>query len=139
MKKITTFIALFILCMNVSTVLAQISLDSGQRPVEQTSSRDNVSVIGSSFVPVEQAYQVSVRVEENQLLLDWSIRDGYYLYRDRFKFNAVDANSQLSPPIFTAGKVKWDEYFEAELEVYYRQTTLRNLFCYIKSYVRRVE
>ena len=124
MKKITTFIALFILCMNVSTVFAQISLDSGQRPVEQTSSLEHVSVIGSSFVPVEQAYQVSVRVEENQLLLDWSIRDGYYLYRDRFKFNAVDANSQLSRPIFTAGKVKWDEYFEAELEVYYRQTTV---------------
>ncbi|MFQ3221981.1 MAG: thiol:disulfide interchange protein [Porticoccaceae bacterium] len=124
MKKITTFIALFILCMNVSTVFAQISLDSEQRPVEQTNSLVNVSGAGSSFVPVEQAYQVSVRVEENQLLLDWSIRDGYYLYRDRFKFNAVDANSQLSRPIFTAGKVKWDEYFEAELEVYYRQTTV---------------
>ena len=124
MKKITTFIALFILCMNVSTVFAQISLDSEQRPVKQTNSLVNVSGAGSSFVPVEQAYQVSVRVEQNQLLLDWSIRDGYYLYRDRFKFNAVDANSQLSRPIFTAGKVKWDEYFEAELEVYYRQTTV---------------
>ena len=124
MKKITTFIALFIVCMNVSTVFAQISLDSEQRPVEQTNSLVNVSGTGSSFVPVEQAYQVSVRVEQNQLLLDWSIRDGYYLYRDRFKFNAVDANSQLSRPIFTAGKVKWDEYFEAELEVYYRQTTV---------------
>ena len=124
MKKITTFTALFILCMNVSTVFAQISLDSEQRPAKQTNSLVNVSGTGSSFVPVEQAYQVSVRVEENQLLLDWSIRDGYYLYRDRFKFNAVDANSQLSRPIFTAGKVKWDEYFEADLEVYYRQTTV---------------
>ena len=124
MKKITTFIALFILCMNVSTVFAQISLDSDKRPAGQSNSVVNVSGSDSSFVPVEQAYQVGVRVEENQLLLDWSIREGYYLYRDRFKFNAVDANSQLSRPIFTAGKVKWDEYFEAELEVYYRQTTV---------------
>ena len=124
MKKITTFIALFILCMNVSTVFAQISLDSDKRPAGQSNSVVNVSGSDSSFVPVEQAYQVGVSVEENQLLLDWSIRQGYYLYRDRFKFNAVDANSQLSRPIFTAGKVKWDEYFEAELEVYYRQTTV---------------
>ena len=124
MKKITTFIALFILCMNVSTVFAQISLDSDKRPAGQSNSVVNVSGSDSSFVPVEQAYQVGVRVEENQLLLDWSIREGYYLYRDRFKFNAVDANSQLSRPIFATGKTKWDEYFEAELEVYYRQTTV---------------
>ena len=121
MKKIITSIALFIICMNVSTVFAQISLDSEQRPTKQTNTLKGVN---SSFVPVEQAYQVSVRVEENQLLLDWSIRDGYYLYRDRFRFNAVDANSQLSSPLFIAGKVKWDEYFEAELEVYYNQTTV---------------
>ena len=121
MKKIITSIALFIICMNVSTVFAQISLDSEQRPTKQTNTLKGVN---SSFVPVEQAYQVSVRVEENQLLLDWSIRDGYYLYRDRFRFNAVDANSQLSSPLFLAGKVKWDEYFEAELEVYYNQTTV---------------
>jgi thiol:disulfide interchange protein len=121
MKKIITSIALLIICMNVSTVFAQISLDSEQRPTKQTNTLKGVN---SSFVPVEQAYQVSVRVEENQLLLDWSIRDGYYLYRDRFRFNAVDANSQLSSPLFIAGKVKWDEYFEAELEVYYNQTTV---------------
>jgi thiol:disulfide interchange protein len=121
MKKIITSIALFIICMNVSTVFAQISLDSEQRSTKQTNTLKGVN---SSFVPVEQAYQVSVRVEENQLLLDWSIRDGYYLYRDRFRFNAVDANSQLSSPLFIAGKVKWDEYFEAELEVYYNQTTV---------------
>jgi thiol:disulfide interchange protein len=121
MKKIITSIALFIICMNVSTVFAQSSLDSEQRSTKQTNTLKGVN---SSFVPVEQAYQVSVRVEENQLLLDWSIRDGYYLYRDRFRFNAVDANSQLSSPLFIAGKVKWDEYFEAELEVYYNQTTV---------------
>ena len=34
----------------------------------------------------------------------------------------MDPNSQLQPPIFQTGKVKWDDYFEAELEVYYKST-----------------
>ena len=76
----------------------------------------------AEFLPVEQAYQLAVSVGENQLLLNWTITDGYYLYRDRFKFNAVDPSSQLQQPVFQAGKVKWDEYFEAELEVYYHST-----------------
>lgn len=76
----------------------------------------------AEFLPVEQAYQLAVSIEEKQLLLTWTITDGYYLYRDRFKFNAVDPNSQLQQPTFQTGKVKWDEYFEAELEVYYHST-----------------
>jgi thiol:disulfide interchange protein DsbD len=78
----------------------------------------------NSFIPVEQAYQVNVTVGENQLLFNWTITGGYYLYRDRFKFNAVDPSSQLQPPVFETGKVKWDDYFEADLEVYYLSTVV---------------
>ena len=87
----------------------------------------NAAVLSSSapsFVPVEQAYQLAVAVEEDQIIFNWSIRDGYYLYRDRFKFNAVDASSQLRSPVFESGKVKWDDYFEADVEVYYQQTSV---------------
>jgi len=86
---------------------------------------DNKLALGdNSFIPVEQAYQVDVSVEGSQLRFDWTITQGYYLYRDRFKFNAVDPSSQLQPPIFQTGKIKWDDYFEAELEVYYKSTTV---------------
>lgn len=34
------------------------------------------------FVPVEQAYSLNVVVEDQRLLLNWTIRDGYYLYRE---------------------------------------------------------
>jgi len=76
------------------------------------------------FLPVEQVYQVTVDVEENQLILNWSIIEGYYLYRDRFSFSAVDATSQLGAPIFETGKRKWDDFFEEELEVYYTKTSI---------------
>jgi len=99
--------------------LAQVS-------VSQTSGSANNLLVQDSntFIPVEQAYQVDVSVGDGQLRFDWTITDGYYLYRDRFKFNAVDPSSQLQPPSFQTGKVKWDDYFEAELEVYYKSTSV---------------
>jgi thiol:disulfide interchange protein DsbD len=109
-------------CLTISLPsIGQIALTKSLK-----SSDNDFFAEGSSteFLPVEQAYQLAVSVEENQLLLAWTITDGYYLYRDRFKFNAVDPNSQLQQPTFQTGKVKWDDYFEAELEVYYHRTTV---------------
>lgn len=78
----------------------------------------------ATFLPVDQAYQLDVVLEENQLIFNWAITEGYYLYRDRFKFNAVNPDAQLQPPQFAIGKRKWDEFFEEELEVYYGSTTV---------------
>ena len=76
----------------------------------------------NSFLPVDQVYGVTVEINDSNLIFNWSIKPGYYLYRDRFKFNAVDATTQLKPPIFAAGKNKYDEFFAQELEVYYLNT-----------------
>ena len=76
------------------------------------------------FLPVAKVYQVAIEIKESELILNWSIVEGYYLYRDRFNFSAVDATSQLEAPIFEIGKRKWDEFFEEELEVYYTTTSI---------------
>jgi len=115
------------LSLNLGLIALTLSLACyGQLSLSQgTSAADNLLTPNStSFIPVEQAYRVDVSVEDNQLLFNWTITQGYYLYRDRFKFNAVDPNSQLQPPIFQPGKVKWDDFFEAELEVYYTATVV---------------
>jgi thiol:disulfide interchange protein len=83
------------------------------------------SASNSEFVPVEQAYQFNLLVEEQALVFNWEIRDGYYLYRDRFDFRSLDSRLELQTPIFANGIVKWDEFFEKELEVYYSQTSVR--------------
>ena len=75
-------------------------------------------IASPEFVPVEQAYSLDVVIEEQRLLLNWTIRDGYYLYRDRFKFGSMESSAVLAAPQFGSGLVKWDEYFEKELEVY---------------------
>ena len=76
------------------------------------------------FLPVAKVYQVAIEIKESELILNWSIVEGYYLYRDRFNFSAVDATSQLEAPIFEIGKRKWDDFFEEELEVYYTTTSI---------------
>ena len=56
----------------------------------------------------------------NTIEIQWKIANGYYLYRDKFKFEALDDNLRLLPPILPAGIRKKDEFF-GEVETY-RQT-----------------
>ena len=112
---------LAILCIAGSHGWAQSFIGDAKQPINSAAI---LSSSASSFVPVEQAFQLAVAVEADQIVFNWSIRDGYYLYRDRFKFNAVDATSQLRSPVFETGKVKWDDYFEADVEVYYKKTSV---------------
>ena len=49
----------------------------------------------------------------------WDIADGYYLYRDKFRFRASDgAGALLGDAGFPKGTIKDDEYF-GPMEVYY--------------------
>ena len=120
MGKLVTKSLWLLVCLALSTSsMAQVSLNSGPQSNEIGFFS---SAESTEFLPVDQAYQVTVSIAEDRLLLNWTITEGYYLYRDRFKFNAVDSKTQLGAPLFEIGKVKWDEFFEAELEVYYQRT-----------------
>ena len=49
----------------------------------------------------------------------WNIAEGYYLYREKFRFSAVEGSgATLGEPGFPKGKIKDDEYF-GPMEVYY--------------------
>ena len=49
----------------------------------------------------------------------WIIAEGYYLYRDKFRFRAADGSgAALGEAGFPKGKIKDDEYF-GPMEVYY--------------------
>lgn len=74
------------------------------------------------FLPVEQAFQVNALLENQRLTLHWTIADGYYLYRKGFKLYSHSDSTQVGAPVFADGVLKWDEYFEAEVTVYYDQT-----------------
>ena len=66
----------------------------------------------------EQAFKLSARaLDAGTIEVRYQIADGYYLYREKFKFSAEPAGVTLGKPQFPAGKIKQDEYF-GKVETY---------------------
>ena len=71
----------------------------------------------------EQAFRFSARtLDGNALEVQYVIADGYYLYRERFKFAAE--NARLGKPEFPAGERKIDQFF-GDTETYRKQVRIR--------------
>ncbi len=75
-----------------------------------------------TFLPPDQAFIISAEVQDaHNLNVRWDIADGYYLYRDKFKFKLVDADgNSLMPNELPRGKEKHDEAFGL-MEVFYHE------------------
>lgn len=64
------------------------------------------------FLPVDSAFRYSSRVEGNNLILVWDIEDGYYLYKERFKFKVDSTQGSLGTPSYSKlGEQKDDPNF----------------------------
>jgi thiol:disulfide interchange protein DsbD len=71
----------------------------------------------------EKAFRFSARaLGADALEVSFAVAEGYYLYRDRFKFEAQDAS--LGPAELPPGLRKKDEFF-GDTEVYRNQVTIR--------------
>ena len=74
------------------------------------------------FLDPEVAFKFSARaLDADTLEARWQIADGYYMYRDKFKFEV--AGGTLAAPKFPAGKIKEDEYF-GKVEAYVRDVRI---------------
>lgn len=62
------------------------------------------------LLPFGQAYRLQARAAQHTLHFEWTIADGYYLYRDRTHFKALDAGVTLGKPVFPPGVVENDPY-----------------------------
>jgi thiol:disulfide interchange protein DsbD len=100
-----------------STIISPTSISAVSKNNELTSS-------GPAFLPVQQAFQLRAELDNDRLVLNWDIADDYYLYQKSFKFIAASEELTLGLPLFADGLKKWDEYFEAEVVVYYETTTV---------------
>ncbi|WP_461480624.1 protein-disulfide reductase DsbD family protein [Porticoccus sp.] len=76
----------------------------------------------TTFLPVEDAYQLTASYRGEALILDWQIAPGYYLYQHRFKISDADHRPLAQPLQFSPGKLIYDDYYEQELTVYYTHT-----------------
>jgi len=75
------------------------------------------------FLEPEAAFKFSARaLDAHTLEARWQIADGYYMYRDKFKFELKGA--VLGQPVLPAGKVKQDENF-GKVETYRNDVRIR--------------
>jgi thiol:disulfide interchange protein DsbD len=76
------------------------------------------------FLPPEQAFRFSARMlDAHTVVVNYAIADGYYMYRERFKFSA--AGAKLGEAQVPPGKVKFDETFQKEVETYHKGVEIR--------------
>ena len=77
------------------------------------------------LLPPDQAFKFSARtVDAGNVELRWHIANGYYMYRDKFRFSAQPATVALGKPEFPAGKIKEDEFF-GKVETYRDEVVVR--------------
>ena len=74
----------------------------------------------------EDAFKFSAAISDGGKTVDarFSIADGYYLYRERFGFAASDG-AQLGAAQYPPGKIKFDETFKRQLEIYRGNVVVR--------------
>jgi len=76
------------------------------------------------FLPPEQAFRFSAHMlDAHTAVVNYAIADGYYMYRERFKFSA--SGVQLGAPQVPPGKVKFDETFNKDVETYHKGVEIR--------------
>lgn len=64
------------------------------------------------LLPADEAFKVSLKqIEPGIIEATWKIAEGYYLYRDKFKFSTDTAGVSLQEAELPRGKVKQDEFF----------------------------
>ena len=82
----------------------------------------------NEFLDPDDAFQLTTEViDPHTVVARWKIADGYYLYRDKFKFTSDSADVTLLPAVMPPGKVKTDPLF-GQVEVFYHDAEARIQF-----------
>jgi thiol:disulfide interchange protein DsbD len=75
------------------------------------------------FLDPSEAFKFTAKmVDGHTMSVNFQIADGYYMYRERFKFSAVGA--RLGTPAIPPGKVHYDETFAKDVETYRKSVTI---------------
>lgn len=81
------------------------------------------SVRAQDFLEPAKAFRFSASmVDGHTVAVSFQIADGYYMYREPFKFSAIGA--KLGTPAIPAGKVHYDPTFEKDVETYRKSVTI---------------
>lgn len=77
------------------------------------------------FLEPEDAFRFSARLVSGQLLeVHYDVAQGYYMYRERFRFEAEPHSVELGEPLFPEGEWHDDEYF-GRSEIFRGEVSIR--------------
>ena len=125
MQKQKIFHPLYLLLLISLSCFAQANFfQSNEVQSSEFNADDNLHPTTTEFLPVEQAYQLTVEFDGDEAILIWQITNDYFLYRHGFK-HEWKINGTNTPAEFTLsdGIKKQDDYF-GEVEIYYSQVVL---------------
>jgi len=92
-----------------------------------------------SFLPAEEAFIASISATDaDKIVATFVIQDGYYLYKDKFKFSAVDKTVSIDKIDLPKGDIKEDPLF-GKVEVYHGKVVIPIHFTRTTTDVRDVE
>ncbi len=81
------------------------------------------ALAADEYLEPDAAFRFSAQLQDpGTLAITYKIADGYYMYRERFKFTADGAT--LGTPNFPVGKVKFDDTFQKDVETYRGEVTI---------------
>ena len=69
------------------------------------------------LLPPEQAFSLQAWVQNDQVIAEYTIAPGYYMYRDAFQFDMETDGVIFGEPLVPNGKIKNDEFF-GDVEIY---------------------
>ncbi len=102
---------------------------SNSNNLESLTNMGNTEMPEDDFLDIEEAFKFSLSVNKsdtnkNQLSAIFSIADKYYLYKDKLKFELINADGfAIDLPILPKGKPKNDEYL-GDYEAYYKDLVI---------------
>ena len=70
------------------------------------------------LLPEDQAFQVTANIDENTIKVNWSIAEGYYMYREQFRIESDNPNITIGDLVIPKGVIENDPEF-GEVEVYF--------------------
>jgi thiol:disulfide interchange protein DsbD len=103
-----------------------------------TSAASGLSALGAQLglgdnatdqpLPPEQAYQFSAAAKGNEIIATWTIAPDYYMYRNKFSFEAKTPGLKFGEMQIPPGKMKHGikpDGTEGEVETYMHQVTIK--------------
>jgi len=92
------------------------------------------------LLPPEEAFSLSAWIEGDNLVAEYRIAPGYYMYRERFDFQieAGDAPARFDVAQIPDGKIKNDEFF-GEMETYRNRVRIQLPILFESARANRLE